>query len=106
MTKPLCLLAAFTLLAGCSWVELEDEAQQVVLGAPQDITECQQLSHVTASVMKGMGPFSRSQNKISQELSTIARNEAARLGGDTVVPSSSITDGRQHFTVYQCQRLP
>ena len=97
------LLAAIGLLASCSWVELEDDARQVTLAAPQDITECKQVSHVTANVMDGMGPFTRNQGKMGEELATIARNEAARLGGDTVVPSSSIVDGRQHFTVYLCQ---
>jgi hypothetical protein len=91
-------------LASCSWVDLEDAARQVALVGPQDITECQQLSHVTAKVMDGMGPFSRNKAKMGEELATIARNEAARLGGDTVVPSSSIVDGRQHFTVYRCNQ--
>ncbi|WP_041521781.1 DUF4156 domain-containing protein [Gilvimarinus agarilyticus] len=97
------LLASVCLMASCSWVELEEDARQVTLAAPQDITQCKQISHVTASVMDGMGPFTRSEGKMSEELATMARNEAAQLGGDTVVPSSSIVDGRQHFTVYRCQ---
>ena len=102
--RTLLLLASMVVLASCSWVDLEEDARQIALVGPGDITQCQQVSHVTANVMDGMGPFTRSEGKMGEELATIARNEAARLGGDTVVPSSNIVDGRQHFTVYRCNQ--
>lgn len=99
------LTALFTLtaLGACTWVDLEPDAQSVAVARTQDIAECESISHVTASVMDGVGFIDRSEKKVKKELATIARNEAARLGGDTVVPASSITDGKQHFSVYRCR---
>ncbi|UTF58686.1 DUF4156 domain-containing protein [Gilvimarinus sp. DA14] len=91
-------------LSGCTWVDLKPEAQSIAVARSQDIANCKQVSHVTANVMDGVAFLDRNADKVAEELTTIARNEAVRLGGDTVVPSSSITDGSQHFTVYQCGR--
>ncbi len=91
-------------ISGCTWVELKPEAQSIAVARSQDIASCKQVSHVTANVMDGVAFLDRNEEKVAEELTTIARNEAVRLGGDTVVPSSSITDGSQHFTIYQCKK--
>jgi hypothetical protein len=36
-------------------------------------------------------------------LVALARNEAALMGGDTVVAESPVKDGRQLFGVYRCR---
>jgi hypothetical protein len=46
----------------------------------------------------------RGSQRLQDELLTLARNEAADLGGDTVVPESLIADGSQVFGVYRCSR--
>ncbi|MDO3388545.1 DUF4156 domain-containing protein [Gilvimarinus sp. SDUM040013] len=96
----LCSAAAFS--GACTWVELEPEAQQIALATAEDITDCERLSHVSAKVLDGVGFIDRSEEKMANELTTIARNEAARLGGDTIVPASDIVEGRQHFSVFVC----
>ncbi len=48
--------------------------------------------------------FARSDPKIEQELESLARNEAALMGGDTIVPASAIEGGRQTFDVYLCAK--
>jgi hypothetical protein len=35
-------------------------------------------------------------------MQALARNSAADMGGDTVVPVSEIQDGKQTFEVYKC----
>ena len=44
----------------------------------------------------------RDAGKVKTELETLARNEAIKLKGDTVVPVTEIKDGEQTFKVYQC----
>lgn len=102
MYRALSVCSLLAACVGCTWVELEPAAGQVTIAAPEDITRCEKLSHVTAKVMDGVGFIDRSTDKVAEELSTIARNEAARLGGDTIVPASPIEDGRQHFSVFLC----
>jgi hypothetical protein len=45
----------------------------------------------------------RGYTTVAEELATLARNSAAQLGGDTVVPTSEIVDGTQTFAVYNCR---
>ena len=93
------------LTGGCTWVDLEPGAQSVAVARTQDVANCQQVGNITANVMDGVAFLDRDAEKVAEELSTIARNRAAGLGGDTVVPASSISDGSQHFGVYQCRNL-
>lgn len=46
--------------------------------------------------------FNRDAKKVSDELADLARNEAALMRGDTIVPISEINEGRRSFGVYQC----
>jgi len=39
---------------------------------------------------------------VSKELRLVARNSAARMGGDTIVPLTVIEKGEQTFEVYKC----
>ncbi len=46
--------------------------------------------------------FDCGAEKVSCELADLARNGAALIGGNTIVPISGIIDGRRTFAVYQC----
>jgi hypothetical protein len=46
--------------------------------------------------------FARRDSSIHSELESLARNEAALMGGDTIVPATAIERGRQTFDVYSC----
>jgi hypothetical protein len=35
---------------------------------------------------------------------SLARNEAVKLKGDTIVPATDMKDGEQTFNVYRCQK--
>lgn len=99
----LLTISVFAVFCGaCTWVELDPAAEQIALVSTEQVVNCKRLSHVTAKVLDGVGFIGRSEKKVAQELATIARNEAARLGGDTIVPASDIVDGRQHFGVFVC----
>jgi len=46
--------------------------------------------------------INRDAEQVAKELAMLARNAAADMGGDTVVPATEVTDGKRSFTVYKC----
>lgn len=86
--------------AGCTWVSLSDEGGTVAVA--QAGGACERLGRTTTKVADRITFFDRSEEKVADELETLARNEAARMGGDTVVPESEIEDGRRTYGVYRC----
>ena len=48
--------------------------------------------------------FARREQTIQHELESLARNEAALMGGDAIVPASPVERGRQTFDVYRCAK--
>jgi hypothetical protein len=45
----------------------------------------------------------RNREKVATELETLARNAAASMGGDTVVPETVVSEqGEQSFGIYRC----
>jgi hypothetical protein len=59
---------------------------------------------VTVSLKNRVAGVERKPTKVAAELATLARNEGAQLGGDTVVAETPVSDGSQVFGVYQCLR--
>jgi hypothetical protein len=95
------LLLVFAAL-GCSWVEPSERAGGVRLASAEEVSGCERLGKTTSSVADSIGPFSRGEERVADELATLARNEAALMGGDAVAPESPVEDGRQVFGVYRC----
>ena len=97
------LFAVILMAAGCSWVKPTERAADVRVAEAADVTSCRKVGTSTVSVLDNVVGIPRSYRTLSTELATLARNEAAILGGDTVVPSSEIVDGQQVFEVYDCR---
>lgn len=99
------LLAAL-LLPACAELSLttplSDAALAVTLAAPEQVSHCQKLGTVGASVLPRIGIVERSQESQGADLDRLARSEAARLGGDAVVAASPLLDGRRSYQVYRC----
>jgi hypothetical protein len=89
-------------LSACTWVPLSDEGARVQLRTLDQVRACEQKSRVTVSVKDKIAGIARNEDKMRGELETLARNEAARVGGNAVVAESEPTDGRQVFLIYQC----
>jgi hypothetical protein len=66
------------------------------------VGNCERKGKVTVSLKSRVASFERKPTKVANELATLARNEGAALGGDTVVAESIVTEGRQVFGVYRC----
>jgi len=96
------LLAVLSLASACTWVEVQEGAEDVVVGKEGNTRGCAKLSEAKVKVADNLGPINRSAEKVAEELINMAKNEAASAGGDTIVPLSEVEDGSQSFAIYRC----
>jgi hypothetical protein len=94
------------LLAACkSWVQLTPEGSNVELvGDASRVANCARVGRANVQTLGKIIVVERGGQRLQDELLTLARNEAADLDGDTVVPESLISNGEQVFGVYRCRR--
>jgi hypothetical protein len=97
----LSLLLLF--LSACTWVELTPEAENVRIVEAVHVANCKLVGTTTVTVKADVASFKRDAEKIKSELETLARNEAIRLKGDTLVAATDIQEGEQTFNVYKCK---
>ena len=90
------------LTSACTWVELTAEGEKVRLLTLDEVDKCRLLGKTTASVTDKFVGVRRHDAQIQEELSTIARNAAVNLDGDTIVPIGEEKDGKQVYQVYRC----
>lgn len=103
MKKMVCLLAAASvLLSSCTWVKLSPGGEKVRVLSATEVASCKLLGDTNVSLLTRVGAVNRNEEKVQKELHALARNSAADMGGDTVVPASEIVDGKQRYSVYQC----
>lgn len=97
-------LSVIMLFSACTWVKPIPEADRVqyVDYQNEDLKTCSRIGSVTTSVKAKIGFFNRSEEKVNQELITLARNEAALKGGNTVAAEKPAVNGRRVFVIYQC----
>ena len=90
-------------ISSCSnWVQVTTEGQTVRLVAADVPANCDRVGRVQAQTLGRIVGIERGAERLQDELAQIARNEAADAGGNTIIPESQITDGRQTFGVYIC----
>ena len=95
-------LAAF--IGGCALVNLTDAGAAVRLASAEAVVTCTNLGRLTASVVHEVGIIPRHPDAVQDNINVTARNSAAGMGADTVVPATGIQDGKQTFDVYRCAR--
>ena len=91
------------LVSACTWVALTPEAEHVRLVDEEAVSDCKKLGKVDTTTAHRVGVIPRSQLRVQRELATLARNEAAKMGGDTVAAVTGVRDGRRTFNIYRCQ---
>jgi hypothetical protein len=101
MKTKICLLSAAILLSACSTLKLTEGGEKVRVLDPSEVSSCKNLGRTSTSTTSKV-VFDRPEETIAKELLIIARNSAASMGGDTVVPLTVIEDGQQTFVVYKC----
>ncbi|MDQ0008999.1 hypothetical protein J2T07_001176 [Luteibacter jiangsuensis] len=102
MRKAFVLLVPLALSA-CTWgIKLDDGARNVRTAWNGDVGSCKEQGKVTVSVMNRVGPVDRSDLKVRDELEVLARNEAAKMGADTIKPLAEPNEGSQPWGAYSC----
>lgn len=92
------------LLAGCSFNEPTEASKQVMLVKDYNVTTCQKLGDTVARVKDSLGGVKFSEKEVQEELIVIAKNDAAKMGGDSIVAVSDVKGGVQKFAIYRCKK--
>jgi hypothetical protein len=88
----------------CTWVPLTAEGEQVEL-LPEGAGACEHVGQTRVRTTPRVWIFARRDRKVDEEQTALARNEAARMGGNAVAPlEPSHADGERLFGVYRCPR--
>ena len=106
MRLPALLLTAAVLAAtGCTWVPIAPGASAVrVLPMGAAPAGCEVRAEIEVSVRGKIGFWERNPLRVSEELETLARNEAADLQADTLQPLEAPREYEQRFVTYRCGR--
>lgn len=98
------LLSTFIVfISGCnSWVQVTNEGESVRLSTSGDVANCQRIGRAQAQTLSRLVVVERGGERLQEELTRIARNEAGDMGGNVIIPESIIEEGRQSFGVYRC----
>lgn len=97
-------LAILGATLSCVFAPVSSEGEKVSVLKASEVTQCQKVGTATSKTADTVAIFARTDRSIQEEVESLARNEAAGLGGDAVVPTSPIKDGRQSFDVYRCAK--
>jgi hypothetical protein len=90
-------------ISSCSFVQMAPGADDVrVVGPGQLPAGCVKRGEVEVSVKDRLGPYSRDELRVKDELEVLARNEAPGLDADTFQPKAPPADGAQRFLAFRC----
>ena len=101
MSRSLIVSLCLTVSA-CAWVTLTPGGEKVRVLDAGEVSACRELGNTTASLLAKVAGINRNEEQVEKELSLLARNSAADMGGDTVVPSGAVKEGKRSYTVYKC----
>ena len=91
------------LAAACAWVPLDPGAEAVAVRAAPEVGDCERIGKTNTRTLDTVGPVARREGKVEEELEALARNEAVRMGGNTVAPlDPTVVDGERRFGIYRC----
>jgi hypothetical protein len=90
------------LTQGCTWVELTAEGEKVRILGADEVASCKRIGQTISTTAAKVAGITRHENAIRDELQSLARNSAINLGGDSIVPVSEISEGKQTYDVYRC----
>ena len=95
--------ALVALSASCSFVEMAPGGEAVRVVAPGQLPAgCVRRGEVEVSVKDRLGPYSRDELRVKDELEVLARNEAPGLDADTIQAKGPPADGEQRFIAFRC----
>ncbi len=91
--------------AGCSWVKLSEGGAQVRQAQASEVAGCTKVGVVSANTRDNLVfKVKRKSAKVAEEIVVLARNQAAQLGANAIVPLGPVEDGASSFDAYQCKQ--
>lgn len=96
------LFAVVALTAGCVFVQPTEAGKKVRVLTAREVKDCRSLGTLTSRVSDSVAAIKRSREAVADDVLVNAKNAAADLKGDTIVPASEMKDGMQTFNVYRC----
>ena len=95
------LFGLLIVIAGCASPELTLQGSQVDVGKESDLKQCQMLGSTRLSLSPNRVRWMK-EEQMKKQLTIEARNFAARIGGNMILPAGSLEEGRQSFKIYNC----
>ena len=90
------------LTVGCNWAPLTEGGEQIQFLNQKAVESCQQIGTTNARTKPTILGLDRDAATIREELRSLARNDAAKMGGTAVSPLGSVENGEQSFGIYVC----
>ena len=95
------LFGLLIVIAGCASPELTLQGSQVNVGKESDLKRCQMLGSTRLSLSPNRVRWMK-EEQMKKQLAIEARNFAARIGGNMILPAGVPEEGRQSFKIYNC----
>ncbi len=89
-------------LSACAWVTLTPGGEKVRVLDASEVATCKELGSTTVSSAAKVAGINRNEERVEKELAMLARNAAANMDGDTVVPITAVQEGQRTYAVYKC----
>lgn len=102
INKLLLIAATGLIVSGCSGLELTSDGEKIRVLGPNEVSSCKKIGKTNTTVTDAVAGVKRPIETIERELLIIARNSAANMNGDTIVPLTVVDGGKQSFNVYKC----
>lgn len=103
ISRVLMVIVGFAMVSACTWVEPTIGSRSVSVVKPEHVSTCEQIGQTNTRTAAKIGFIRRNAATVAKELQTLARNDAAAMGGDTVVAQGSSYEGSQRFLIYRCR---
>jgi len=100
--RMLMSVVALSMLSACSFVKTVPGSEKIKLLTSSDVVNCQKIGDSHTQTMHQVGFVNRSTETLTSELTVLAKNDAAKMGGNAVAPLSSLKDGMMMFGLYHC----
>jgi hypothetical protein len=87
---------------GCAWVKLTPRGEQVREETAENVVGCQDIGTAYGKTRTTALGLPRDKEVVRDEQVKLAQNQAALIGGDTVVQDGPPSGGTLNFKVYRC----
>lgn len=104
MIRPLLLASSCLMLTACvQLVKITPDGDNVAVLPASEVGRCTKTASMVVSVLDRVTVVDRKPARVERDLNTLARNDAPAYGGDTVVPTTDVYNGKRNYDVYRCR---